>query len=231
MLVLCPGLEHVRNRLHSLWCLKTVNCPSLHNVIIRILGSSPGTLLKFLLCSNSFPEIIHLTQTLGQEIMDRVMYLTRTWVFALHRQKMKLLGRWPGGEQAGTKLAQQNRDTQQLTDTRQLYNNFQTNLNYDNFDNSSATCLNDINISQFTGIMSSLSSCILDVCDVPQLAQGQASVGGAHGEGEQGGQLAQNSLKSFVQSYLDSSPTCQTVPLSSCQYKPMVTNSHLFLNN
>ena len=31
----------------------------------------------------------------GQEIQDRVLYLTRTWAFAIHRNKMKLLGRWP----------------------------------------------------------------------------------------------------------------------------------------
>ena len=31
----------------------------------------------------------------GQEIQARVLYLTRTWAFAIHRQKMKLLGRWP----------------------------------------------------------------------------------------------------------------------------------------
>ena len=75
VLAVCPALEQVRNRLHSLWCLKTVNCPPLRRVILRILGSSPMTQVKFLLDSVSFPEIINLTQTIGQEILNVVMYL------------------------------------------------------------------------------------------------------------------------------------------------------------
>ena len=98
MLVVCPALVHVRNRLHSLWFLKTVDCPPLNRVILRILASEPVTQVKFLLDAASSPEIIYLTQTLGQEILDRVMYLTRTWAYAIHRQKLILLDRWPGGE-------------------------------------------------------------------------------------------------------------------------------------
>ena len=55
------------------------------------------TQVKFLLDSVSFPEIINLTQTIGQEILDVVMYLTRMWVFSVHKQKLKLLGMWPEG--------------------------------------------------------------------------------------------------------------------------------------
>ena len=29
------------------------------------------------------------------EIQDRILYLTRTWAFSIHRKKLKLLGRWP----------------------------------------------------------------------------------------------------------------------------------------
>ena len=35
----------------------------------------------------------------GQEIQDRILYLTRTWAFTVHRQKMKMLGRWPECQQ------------------------------------------------------------------------------------------------------------------------------------
>ena len=31
----------------------------------------------------------------GQSVQELVLYLTRTWAYAIHRQKLKLLGRWP----------------------------------------------------------------------------------------------------------------------------------------
>ena len=99
LLIICPALEHTRMRLHSLWCYKTVDCPPLHQLIITILGSSPTIQTKFILDSTSFPEIVSLRQALGNEIQDRVLYLTRTWAYAIHRQKLQQLGRWPGSKQ------------------------------------------------------------------------------------------------------------------------------------
>ena len=98
LLITCPALEHSRHRLHSLWCLKTVDCPPLHRLILRMLGSTPETQVRFILDSTAFPEVIGLMQLYGQEIQDRILYLTRTWAFTLHRQKMKILGRWPDSQ-------------------------------------------------------------------------------------------------------------------------------------
>ena len=95
LLIVCPALDHIRHRLHSLWCLKTVDCPPLHSLVLRILGSSPKAQLKFILDSMACPELLSLAQFYGQEIIDRVMYLTRTWAFSIHKHKSILLGRWP----------------------------------------------------------------------------------------------------------------------------------------
>ena len=97
LLVVCPALDHIRHRLHSLWCQKTVYCAPLHDLILKILGSNSETQVRFILDSTTFSEVIFLRQTLGQEIEDTVMYLTRTWAFTIHRQKLKMLGRWPEG--------------------------------------------------------------------------------------------------------------------------------------
>ena len=95
LLIVCPALQHIRHRLHSLWLLKCADCPPLQNLLMRILGSSSELQVKFILDSTSFPELIRLRQAFGQEIELRVLYLTRTWAFAIHRGKLKLLGRWP----------------------------------------------------------------------------------------------------------------------------------------
>ena len=62
---------------------------------MSVLGSEPEIQVKFILDSTSWPQIIQLVQAFGQEIQDRVLYLTRTWAFAMHKHKLKLLGRWP----------------------------------------------------------------------------------------------------------------------------------------
>jgi hypothetical protein len=95
LLVVCPALDHVRHRLHSLWCLKTADCPPLQRLIMWILGSSPDKQVRLILDSTACPQLISLVQAFGQEIQDRVCYLTRTWAFSIHCHKMKILGRWP----------------------------------------------------------------------------------------------------------------------------------------
>ena len=95
LLIECPALEHTRHRMHSLWCLKTLPCPPLHRLILKILGSSPEIQARLILDSTACPELILLVQTYGQKIQDLVLYLTRTFAFSIHRQKLKLLGRWP----------------------------------------------------------------------------------------------------------------------------------------
>ena len=91
----CPALEETRKRLYGLWCVKTQICPPLHNLILKILASPPGVQMRFILDCTAFPELIMLVQAYGQEIQNLVLYLTRTFAFSVHRQKQRLLGRWP----------------------------------------------------------------------------------------------------------------------------------------
>ena len=41
------------------------------------------------------PEIICLYQTYGMPVLDIVYYMTRTYVYGLHRKKLILTGKWP----------------------------------------------------------------------------------------------------------------------------------------
>ena len=103
LLIVCPALEHTRHRLRNLWCLKTIYCPPLHRLILEILGSSPEHQVKFILDSTAFPELIKLVQAYGQELQETVLYLTRTYAFAIHRQKQRHLGRWPSNSDKQTR--------------------------------------------------------------------------------------------------------------------------------
>ena len=148
LLVTCPALDHVRHRLHSLWCLKTRECPPLHSLILQILGSHASLQVKFILDATSCPELIHIVQIFGQPILELVMYLTRTWTFSIHRQKMILLGRWP------EKTAHRGMQTNTCPDPQSPINSHYRQLNLDadcttntntNPDNIKTT---DINLNQ-----------------------------------------------------------------------------------
>ena len=121
LLVSCPALDHTRHRLHSLWCRKTVHLQPLHNLILQVLGSTPEEQVSFILDCMSNPTILQLVQLYGQTVEEVVLYLTRTWAFSIHRQKMILLGRWPPGGSQTTP----NNQPQILTDSN----------NFDNTDN------------------------------------------------------------------------------------------------
>ena len=101
LLVSCPALEHTRHGLHSLWCRKTLHLQPLHCLIIQILSSGPEVQVKFILDSLAFPQLCYLVQLYGQSVLELVLYLTRTWAYAIHRQKLKLLGKWPTETKSG----------------------------------------------------------------------------------------------------------------------------------
>ena len=49
---------------------------------------------QFLLDCSIIPAIILLRQSHGVEILSELFYLTRTWCYSLHRERLRQLGRW-----------------------------------------------------------------------------------------------------------------------------------------
>ena len=47
--------------------------------------------------------MIKLVQAFGQGLQDTVLYLTMTYAFAIHQQKLILLGRWPSNSDKQTR--------------------------------------------------------------------------------------------------------------------------------
>ena len=52
--------------------------------------------VQFILEPYTFPDIINLGCSYGQELLDHVLYLTRTYVYYIHREREILSGRWLG---------------------------------------------------------------------------------------------------------------------------------------
>ena len=95
LLLHCPGLHTVRTNLEKMWLERAAILPLLQAYIVQLLASPTAVKMAFILDSTAVPEIITLTQVYGLAVLDIVLYLTRTYVYGLHRKKLILMGKWP----------------------------------------------------------------------------------------------------------------------------------------
>ena len=88
----CPGLADALVRAVALWKSFLLQNPILFPVVKHYsLGDS---FLSFLLDPTTMPLVISLTQTHGKQISEKLCYMTRTWLFYMHKERLKQLGLW-----------------------------------------------------------------------------------------------------------------------------------------
>ena len=95
ILTTCVSLEPKRVSLKTL-CLEKDPCGPLSDLFRYIFNSDPEEQTQFLLEPLTNPHVIRLVQTHGNYILNQVCYLTRTFCFALHRQRKIILETWYG---------------------------------------------------------------------------------------------------------------------------------------
>ena len=94
ILLHCPAYSQTRQRIISL-CLNMREQVSQQLVTLLLLSNSSQKIMQFLLDCSAIPEVIHAAQIHGEQIYRDLFYLSRTWCFALHRERMKRLCKWP----------------------------------------------------------------------------------------------------------------------------------------
>ena len=92
ILISCQAYEETRKVLTNLW-MSTPD-PNVLPLVVEALNSGPNYLLQFILDCSVLPTVIRVNQKYGCGILSRLFYLTRTWCYAIHRKRMKMLGRW-----------------------------------------------------------------------------------------------------------------------------------------
>ena len=92
LLLDCPSFHPLRERLVSL-CLR-LRHPISYRIVVSYLFQQPSKLLSLILDCSTIPEVIISAQTYGNDIFNDIFYLGRTWCFAIHRERLKMLGRW-----------------------------------------------------------------------------------------------------------------------------------------
>ena len=88
----CPGLTAALIRAVALWKSFLQQNPLLFPVVKEY--SLGNEFLSFLLDPTSKPLVISLTQVHGKQITDKLCYMTRTWLFYMHKERLKQLGIW-----------------------------------------------------------------------------------------------------------------------------------------
>ena len=90
----CPALEHVLLKCLTLWSSVTSTNPIISKIVAQYCLGPPETLLSFLVDPTTLPEVISLSQEYGADINDRLCYMTRTWLFLFHKERLSLLNLW-----------------------------------------------------------------------------------------------------------------------------------------
>ena len=95
ILVTCASLACVRDRLIAFFTNYGLSHPYLMPAIRGFLGSSETSFkTQFLLDCSVLPEVILLQQHYGLIVLNELFYLTRTWCFTIHRERLRMLDRW-----------------------------------------------------------------------------------------------------------------------------------------
>ena len=91
----CPALESARYRLgHYTQQISELLPPIATAVLLDYCRPSHPSFCNFLLDCSVVPPVIRLVQDLGFDLLCTFFTVTRTWLFVLHRERLKLLGSW-----------------------------------------------------------------------------------------------------------------------------------------
>ena len=97
ILATCVALEKTREKLHMFtgnYCMNECITPSIRNIVTRHCTQLSATFCQFLVDCSVLPDVIRAVQLEGKEVLQQLFAITRTWVYTLHKERMKQLGRW-----------------------------------------------------------------------------------------------------------------------------------------
>ena len=94
ILASCRSLSGVRQNLVNFTIQYSEKVPFLADIILKYTNPNNPWFFQFMIDCSTIPEIISTSQLFGKEIHYHLFKVTRTWCYSLHRERMRLLGRW-----------------------------------------------------------------------------------------------------------------------------------------
>ena len=95
ILTQCCALNPSRERLMDYTVKYSSDMPpTLSTLLLNLCSKTNKNFCNFLLDCSTLPEIISPSQIHGSIVHEHFYNVTRTWIFVLHRDRLKKLGRW-----------------------------------------------------------------------------------------------------------------------------------------
>ena len=95
MLHSCRALENTREKLLSYTQEYSSTFPDdIKQLSLQLCNKASPTFVQFLLDCSVLPSVISATQLHGKSVLDCLFTISRTWVYCLHRERLKILGHW-----------------------------------------------------------------------------------------------------------------------------------------
>ena len=94
ILAFCPGLAPTRGKLVRFTSDYCSHFPPISDIVSTLCIPTNPNFIQFLLDCSVLPQVILATQVYGSDILTHLFHVTRTWVYTLHKSRLKLLGRW-----------------------------------------------------------------------------------------------------------------------------------------
>ena len=91
----CTALDPTRTKLMDFTLHYCRDVTDLSNLILSFLNVTNKHFCQFLLDCSTLPEVVNAAQLLGAKYVHQHLFnITRTWIYSLHKERLKLLGRW-----------------------------------------------------------------------------------------------------------------------------------------
>ena len=90
----CNALLPAREKLQRFSSSYSEKHPLVKDIVQTFCQPSHPQFCQFILDCSVLPQVILAHQLHGKEILEQLFQLSRTWIYTLHKQRMKMLGRW-----------------------------------------------------------------------------------------------------------------------------------------
>ena len=91
----CQALAKTRGKLISFTHEYSDKLPAdIKQLSLQLCNQDSPTFVQFLLDCSVLPSVITATQLHGNVVLDYLFSISRTWVYCLHRERLKILGLW-----------------------------------------------------------------------------------------------------------------------------------------
>ena len=90
----CPALKPARDKLIRFTIEYCHQHLPIFPLVQEFCQPSHPQFCQFLLDCSILPEVITATQLNGFEVLATLFHITRTWCYTLHKERLKMLGRW-----------------------------------------------------------------------------------------------------------------------------------------